>query len=182
MLLTSCGRSSAHKQTPPHRLLLSLFAGWGAPSLHTLHHVVLHLFVYLLGSLSPLSQPVEPIAGVQPVVGVVVLAHPVPVHAGLFLSSFCPLNRADLSPLWSSLSEPAEHEREEWQGRGRGDERGREGAQWCCHGSSCHQCLSGNQNSCHTRTLSSHMFVCDLPVAFSLQTHREETLRHKGRT
>lgn len=47
----------------------------------------------------------------------------------------------------------------EWSGRGR-RERGRggreEGAQWCCYGSSCHQCLSRNlawrnQNSHRTR-------------------------------
>lgn len=43
----------------------------------TPHHVALLSFSYLLGSLSPLPQPVEAIAGVQPVVGVAVLTHPV---------------------------------------------------------------------------------------------------------
>lgn len=85
--------------------------------------MALHLFIYLLGSLPPLSQPIEAIAGVQPVVGVVVLTHSLPKtttsHSSLFLLlcffslstrlvSFPPLHsetkRADLSPLWSSLS------------------------------------------------------------------------------
>lgn len=46
--------------------------------------------VRLLGSLSPLSQPIEAIAGVQPVVGVVVLTHSF-LKQPLFPFPFIPL-------------------------------------------------------------------------------------------
>lgn len=62
---------------------------------HSLYHVALHLFSYLLRSLSPLSQPIEAIAGVQSVVGVVVLTHSPPLQEDnnnhfslLFISPF----------------------------------------------------------------------------------------------
>jgi len=91
----------------------------------SLNHVSLHLVVYLLGFLPPLPQPVEAVAGVQPVVGVVVLTHPplpqthtlIPplftplllllyIHSSLSLSLrlLSETKRADLSPLWSSHS------------------------------------------------------------------------------
>lgn len=53
-------KKKSHSSSPLHLLL------W------------LHLFIYLLGSLSPLSQPVQAVTGVQPVVGVVVLTHFLP--------------------------------------------------------------------------------------------------------
>lgn len=148
---------------------------------HTLwNHVTLHLFMlYLLGSLPALPQPIEAIAGVQPVVGVVVLTHSAPdmatSHSALVLLYIASLLcapffsvtpppqwvRSDLSPLWYStlwlrgaLSQAEgvceSGEWGEWSERGRreeavkGGEMREEGAQWCCYGSSCHHCLSGD--------------------------------------
>lgn len=97
---------------PPEKTLLP----------HTLwNHVTPHLFIlYLLGSLPALPQPIEAIAGVQPVVGVVVLTHSAPdmatSHSALVLLYIASLLcapffsvtpppqwvRGDLSPLWYS--------------------------------------------------------------------------------
>lgn len=55
--------------------------------LHCLNHVAGHLFIYLLGSLSSLPQPIEAIAGIQPVVGVVVVTHSLP-QTSPFLSVY----------------------------------------------------------------------------------------------
>ena len=123
---------------------------------HTSHTLLCHVapssFNYLLGSLSPLPQPIEAIAGVQPVVGVVVLTHSLPttstfVHSRLFLPLLLPAlyplvsslspslsetKRVDLSPLWSSLSGCVERRAGRRWGRGggvvgEGEERKREG-------------------------------------------------------
>lgn len=132
-----------------------------APPLLPPDHVALHPFIYLLGSPSPLPQPIEAVAGVQPVVGV--LTHPAPSHqtsprslqrTPLF-SSFdpliCSVERSEPTSLLSAShsvdvwsSRPSQKRwgvGGEWSATGGG---GREGAQWCYHGSSCHQCLSGN--------------------------------------
>lgn len=139
---TICGHKVVKKRPQTHLLSASLHllqlldpqlslstgresdpvAPLSSSSSHSLHHVALLLFIYLLGSLSPLSQPIEAIAGVQPVVGVVVLTHSVPrtstFHSCLLLcvlvSSLSarllcfPLlsetKRDDLSPHWSSVS------------------------------------------------------------------------------
>lgn len=93
-LLLSLSLGGIRLSTPP----LLLYYSW--------YHVALHLFIYLLGSLSPLSQPIEAIAGVQPVVGVIVLTHSLPqkqplFHSTLFLH-FCFFS--SLYPLVWSLS------------------------------------------------------------------------------
>lgn len=164
--------------------------------------MALHLFIYLLGSLSPLPQPIEAIAGVQPVVGVVVLTHPLPTaptfHSSLFLL-FCvsapsarfaclPLlsgtKQADLSPLWSSLSGCVERRAGrrwggEWSGRGRreegGEGRAHNGVAMAAAATSVYlETLLVNQNSRHTR-MNTHTHVAAVCVScFQFQFQKLE--------
>lgn len=130
------------------------------------HSFSIYFFLYLFWSPSPLTQSIEAVTGVQPVVRVFThLPPPIARHSllllfvpfGLQLSLSAPScclttsslkeTRRPLSPArtltdwaWGATGSQAE---ERGSGRRTEKEKGGVGAQWCCYDSSCHQCLTG---------------------------------------